>query len=333
MNHSASTDSVPGRRRAPVLNLGFVPLVDCAPLAAASARGIFRAHGLKVRLHRQPGWASIRDGLIAGNMDAAHAPATLAFGTDLPGMFSIGLLLNAQGNAITLSRALHERGVRDAADLVSECRSRRLTDPVTFAAVARFSMHTVLLRQWLATAGIDPDKDVRIVTLPPRQMNACLAAGHIDGFCAGEPWNSLAADTGIGWTVATSADIAPGHPEKGLLVTRDCAENRREQYLNLIRALSAACLWCDTDEGRAQLPEILARPEWLDLPERIIRPALQAPGFVTFHRGGVSEPSPDKAAWLLAALRSQHLLRSPAVEEKSARPAFDHAAWQEALAA
>ncbi len=317
-------------RQSSALRVGFVPLSDCAPAAAASARGIFARHGLRVQMLRQPGWASIRDGLMAGTLDAAHAPATLALDPEAAGPrggLRTAFLFNTQGNAITLSMALHRRGLRDHRDLLSEIRARRGNAPLTFAAVARFSMHMVLLRQWLAQGGVDPDKNVRIVTLPPRQMTACLAAGHIDGFCAGEPWNTLATSEGSGWTVATSAQLSPDHPEKALLVTREVAESREGEHHALIRALVEAAAWCDSAAGRRALPALMARPEWLDLPEAVVAPAYQNEGFISFHKDGVNEPTPDKAAWLLAELRRQKLVRAPASRDAALLSAFDHAAW------
>jgi ABC-type nitrate/sulfonate/bicarbonate transport system substrate-binding protein len=312
------------------LRIGFVPLSDCAPAVVAFEHGLFTRHGVKVQMLRQPGWASIRDGLMAGTLDAAHAPATLVFtpGEAGPhGPLRTAFLFNTQGNAITLSSALHRRGVRDNRDLVSEVRSRRGGAPLTFAAVARFSMHMVMLRQWLRAGGIDPDRDVRLVALPPRQMAACLAAGHIDGFCAGEPWNTLAVVEKTGWMAATSAGLAPDHPEKALLVTRDVAEKRSGEHAAVIRALHEAAAWCDSPAGRTALPGLLARPEWLDLPESVIAPAFQQEGFVTFHRDGVNEPSPDKAARLLASLRREKLLTGPASRDAALLTGFDHSTW------
>jgi ABC-type nitrate/sulfonate/bicarbonate transport system substrate-binding protein len=132
-------------------------------------------------------------------------------------------------------------------------------------------------------------------------------------------------------TVATSADLAPGHPEKALLLTRDAAENRSGEHAAMIRALTEAAAWCDSPQGRRALPALMSRPEWLDLPEPVVAPAYQKEGFITFHSGGVNEPSPDKAAWLLAALRRQKLLRAPASRDAALLSSFDHAAWQAAM--
>ena len=322
------------RSYATVVRVGFVPLSDCAPAVAAFEHGVFTRHGVKVQMLRQPGWASIRDGLIAGTLDAAHAPATLAFVQPEAGprlALRTAFLFNSQGNALTLSRALHRRGLRDHRDLASEVRARKGGVPLTFAAVARFSMHMVLLRQWLTMGGVDPDRDVRLVTLPPRQMEACLAAGHIDGYCAGEPWNTAAIASGSGWTVATSRELAPDHPEKALLVTREFAENRAGEHAALIGALTRAAEWCDTAEGRQELPALMSRPEWLNMPESVTAAAYQNEGFIQFHRGGVNDPSPDKAAWLLSALRREKLLRTPPARDAALLEAFDSATWASAV--
>ncbi|HEU4677936.1 MAG TPA: CmpA/NrtA family ABC transporter substrate-binding protein, partial [Terrimicrobiaceae bacterium] len=151
--------------------LGYVPLVDAAPLLVAEALGLFANRGLTVSLSVELGWGSIREKLVYGELDAAHAPGPLLFsilmGTDSRACgVSTDLVLNLQGNGITLSRRFWDRGVRDARTFQAMVRSQAPHKPA-FAVVARFSSHHFLLRRWLRTAGLDPDRDVRIVVLPP----------------------------------------------------------------------------------------------------------------------------------------------------------------------
>src|SRR5438128_6989923 len=171
----------------PTLRLGFVPLTDCAPLAMAQELGLFRKYGLRVNLRRELGWATIRDKIIYGELDAAHALAAMPVAATL-GLSSIrcdcltGLVLNLHGNAITLANDLRKRGVCDGASLRKLILESRKEKTFTFAAVAPYSSHLFLLRTWLASHGIAPGQDVRIVIVPPPQMVANLKAGHLDGF-------------------------------------------------------------------------------------------------------------------------------------------------------
>src|SRR5438552_12946031 len=218
------------------LQVGFVPLTDCAPLVMASERGLFRKYGLRVALSRELGWATIRDKVIHGELDAAHALAAMPVAATL-GLGSIrcdcltALVLNLHGNAITLSEELWRRGVRDGATLRAQILATRGANTLTFGIVYPFSSHHYLLRRWLESFGIRPNRDVRIVVVPPPQMVTNLKAGHLDGFCVGEPWNSVAVQSRAGWCIATSAELEPGHPEKVLMVRNDFAEKCAHEHL------------------------------------------------------------------------------------------------------
>ena len=230
---------IPATRRK--LRVGFVPLTDCAPLVMAHELGLFRKFGLDVALSRELGWATIRDKVIHGELEAAHAvagmpvAATLGLGS-VPCDCLTALVLNLHGNAITLSEELWKGGVRDGKTLRAEITRSRREKILMFGVVHTFSSHNFLLRDWLTAAGIHPDRDVRIVVVPPPQMVANLQTGNLDGFCAGEPWNSVAVQSRAGWCVAASAELAPGHPEKVLMVRQDFAEQHDEQHLALVAA-------------------------------------------------------------------------------------------------
>ena len=217
--------------------------------------GWFKQCGLNVVLSRELGWATIRDKVIHGELEAAHTVAGMPVAATL-GLGSIAcecltaLVLNLHGNAITLSSDLWKRGVRDGNSLREEIARSRHEKVFTFGVVYPFSSHNFLMRDWLKRAGIRPDRDVRIVVVPPPQMVANLKAGHLDGFCAGEPWNSVAVQSRAGWCVAASAELAPCHPEKVLMVRRDFAEKRESEHLALAAALLDACEFCDAPENQ-----------------------------------------------------------------------------------
>ena len=312
------------------LRLGFVPLNDCAPLLVAHELGLFAKHGLEVELSRELGWATVRDKIIHGELDAAHALAGMPVAAAL-GLGSIkcecvsGLVLSLHGNAITLSTELWKCGVRDAATLREYIRKMHGEKTLTFGVVFTFSSHNFLLRQWLAGAGINPDRDVRIVVVPPAQMIANLKSGNLDGYCVGEPWNSVAVHRGIGWCAAVSAELAPGHPEKVLMARRKFAEERSGQHLALIASLIEACAFCDRSENRDEVTRILAQPQYLNLPAEMVSHSLSGsfdfgggrvetiPDFQIFHRNDANDPSQEKVAWVFRSL-----LQSGLVQDRSA---------------
>ncbi|HTI68703.1 MAG TPA: CmpA/NrtA family ABC transporter substrate-binding protein [Candidatus Limnocylindria bacterium] len=305
-----------------IVRLGFVPLNDCAPLAVAMEKGFFVQQGLQVRLSRELGWATIRDKLSHGELDAAHGPCALPFAlraTAIPCDCSTGLVLNLHGNAITMSDRLWQQGVRDAATLKQFLRVHRGQRILTLGIVSRYSSHSYLMRKWLESGEIDVEKETRLVVVPPPQMAGNLKAGHLDGYCSGEPWNSVAVAAGDGWIPATSVRLAPRHPEKVLVVRNDFTRRHREEHVALIAALLKACQFCDHPANRDEIVQILSGREYLNLPEPVIRRGWtpdfdcgkgrtsRSDEFTVFHRDDTNEPSTDKAAWVLNNLLTPEL--------------------------
>ena len=263
------------------LRLGFVPLVDAAPLVVAAELGLFAEHGLAVTLERQLGWANVRDKLTFGHLHASHALLGMAPMSVLrPDLYVEPLVsvmsLGTGGDAISLSRRLADRGVSTAADLAAWIgrRAGGGGERPTLAHVFGCSMHHYLMRDWLAAGGVDPDRDVRLCVLPPSQMAGHAATEHIDGFCVGEPWNTLAAREGAAAIAALTTDILPAHPEKVLAVTRRFAEGNRSLLLPLVRATLRACSWCEDSANHARLADLLAAPKYLDLDPGVLRQSL-----------------------------------------------------------
>jgi ABC-type nitrate/sulfonate/bicarbonate transport system substrate-binding protein len=305
-------------RRSPMVGtfrIGYVPLVDAAPLLVAEAMDFYAKRGLTVHLSAELGWGSIREKVVYGELDAAHAPGPLLFSIIL-GTHSracgaaTDLVLNLQGNAITLSRRFWDRGVRDMGTFKLLLRSESPHKPA-FAVVARFSSHHFLLRSWLRSVGLDPDRDVRIVVLPPPLVVDHMREGQIDGFCAGEPWNSAAALSGEGWVIATSMSLAPQHPEKVLLVRNEVLHGQPEVYSALRGAILEACRFCDQPENRQAVVDILHGSRVFPLAKQVLMNSLVGPfntgiaelegrdPFVIFHRDGANDPSPERAQWCL----------------------------------
>jgi nitrate/nitrite transport system ATP-binding protein len=263
------------------IEIGFIPLTDCAPLVVAQEKGFFKKHGLEqVSLSREPNWGAIAEGVITQRLDAAQMVAgmpiglSLGLGNNPPVGIVTALVLSRSGNAITLSKNLEQQGVRTLEDLKAAFAATPDRSP-TFGMVHPASMHNLLLRYWLASGGIDPDRDVSLAVIPPPQMVANLKAGNIDGYCVGEPWNSRAVHEDLGFVMATSLDLWAGHPEKVLGMREDYADQHPEIHLALLKALLEACEYCDDRRNR---PEIL---EWLCLPQYVGSQAVYtAPGFL-----------------------------------------------------
>jgi len=260
------------------LRIGFVPLVDAAPLVVANELGYFREEGLDASLHRQIGWANVRDKLTYGHLEAGHAllgmPLTSQLGRDafvepLTAVMGLG----TGGNAITVSRALHEGGVRSATDLAAY-RTGSRHSPLLVGHVFNSSMHHYLLRDWLSSGGIDPDKDVKLCVIPPTQMPDHMRGGYVDIFCVGEPWNTLGTLLGYGTAIVATTDILPNHPEKVLAVTQRFAEQNVTMVTALVRAVLRACKWCDEPGHRRELAAMLARPEYIHQSAGVIEQSL-----------------------------------------------------------
>ena len=295
------------------MRIGFVPLCDSAPLIVAKERGFFDEQGVSVTLSPEPSWANIRDKVAVGVLDAAQMLAPMV----LSGRLGLGnvrvplitaLVLNRGGNAVTLGQPLLDRlqaGESPAAGLLRLVGEERAAGrpPLRFATVYPFSMHNYELRWWLAQAGMDPDRDVTIVVVPPPNMVSQLAADRIAGFCVGEPWNGLALAMGLGRPVVTGRQIWPGRMEKVLGVRQDWALANADAHAALLRSLLAACRWIDRAENRVETAEILARPGYLNAPLPVVRQALEDPDVLTFHSDATNFPWRSQGLWILSQMR------------------------------
>lgn len=266
------------------LVLGFLPLLDCAPLAVAADMGFAADQGLELELIRENSWANIRDRLIVGQFHAAHmlGPMTIASTLGIGHMkvpMVAPMALGLGGNAITASRALWQAMQNHGAcagapplaqgkalkEVVCE-RALGGEPPLTLAMVYPFSSHNYELRYWLAACGIDPDNDVLLIVIPPPLMVDALRSGQIDGFCSGEPWNSLAVAGGVGRIVTTTAEVWRRAPEKVLGMRADWADAHPADTAALVRALYLASLWCGRQDSRSELAALLAQPRFLGVP-------------------------------------------------------------------
>lgn len=293
------------------LTLGFIPLTDCAPLVAAQAKGFFTGEGLDVTLSREASWATIRDKVTVGTLDAAHmlAPMALAATAGAGGAPMIApLALAVNGAGVTLSNRLSQalpagaESLREiAAGLAAFIGQRKAAgEPaLTFAVVFPYSMHNYALRYWLAEAGVDLERDLRLVVTPPPRMVEQLRIGQVDAICVGAPWNTVAARDGLGRVALRTSQFWPAGPDKVLGARAAFAQDDR--LAPLLRALVRAQSWCDVPGNRDELAALLAQAEYVDAPAEAIRPALGDE--LVFHRDGAGVPRLEHARWFLCQMR------------------------------
>ncbi|MBC7881643.1 MAG: ABC transporter substrate-binding protein [Anaerolineae bacterium] len=252
------------------VSLGFVPLLDCAPLVIAKEKGFFEKYGLDVNLSREVSWKALLQGVLGDRLDAAMMVCGMPVGETL-GVYKkpstalvTALTLSRNGNAITLSSKYYEKGVRTREDFANYLKEDKSGKPHTLGMTFPSSMHNLLLRYWLAGAGIDPEKDVNLVVIPPPQMVSNLQAGNIGGFCVGDPWNSRAIHEGLGFAPATDMDIYPGHPEKVLGLKETWADAYPKTHLALVKALIEACRYCDQPENREEVIQLVCQKQYVN---------------------------------------------------------------------
>ena len=255
------------------VNVGFIPLTDCASVVVASQMGFDRKYGIEIVPSKEASWAAVRDKLINGELDASHVLYGLIYGVQL-GIggpkkdMAVLMNLNHNGQAITLAKQLLDAGVKDGETLKKAIASK--SREYTFAHTFPTGTHAMWLYYWLAAHDIHPLKDVKTITVPPPQMVANMRVGNMDGYCVGEPWNARAVFDKIGFTATTTQDIWTDHPEKVLGCTADFVK----KYPNTTRALIAAVLdaarYIDETKNRAAVAKLIAGKAYVNAPEEVI---------------------------------------------------------------
>lgn len=311
------------------LRIAYLPLTDSAVLAVAREKGFAEEEGIALDLVRTVSWATLRDRLIFGQVQAAHMLAPLAIAVTLglsqqPAPLAAPYKLNVNGNMLVMAREFAQALEPDVL--------ARLNDPLgtahDFAAaiglwkrkpvigvVHRFSSHAVMLRYWLASAGVDPDRDVLLRVVPPSLTVEAMRAGEIDGFIAGEPWGSAAVDAGLAEAVAIGERIWRRGVEKILAFRTPWLEENPQVVDALIRALVRSAAWCDDLANHEALAHLLSQPHFVDQPADLIQRALSGritaradmppvdmPDFMLFSREATPFPWRSQALWLYSQL-------------------------------
>lgn len=303
----SQTDLIP-------LRVAYMPLIDCAPLLAARRLGLDRAQGIELVLQRHSSWAAVRESLLSGQADAAHALAGLVYAVELgvagpQAPMALLMTLNHNGQAITLSSPL--AASLAAGSTLPEALAS-LQRRAVFAQTFPTGTHALWLYYWLAASGVDPMRQVEAVTLPPQQMPQALAQALVDGYCSGEPWAWLAEAGHFGRRVIRSGQIWPGHPEKVLACRRDFAALQPELAERLTACVLAACRWLDeSPDHRDRCAHWLAEEAIVGVPPAQLAACLgdggDDPTALAFHRHGrVNMPWLSDGEWFLSQFRRWH---------------------------
>jgi nitrate/nitrite transport system substrate-binding protein len=261
----------------PKVRLGIIALTDCASIVMAHELGLFKKHGIESTISKEASWAVIRDRLTLGENQATHMligmpyAATMGLqGSPVKPMI-IPMYLNRNGQAITLTKALLDRGVKTPQQLKPlALEAKAKGTPMTFAMTYPPGTHAMWTRYWLAAGGINPDRDITLITIPPAQMVANMKVGKMDGFCVGEPWGARAIADGIGFTTITTQQMWKDHPEKVLAFTEEFAGKNPKTVRAVMRAVLEASQWNDKLENRPRMAEVIGQPQYVNAAKEII---------------------------------------------------------------
>jgi nitrate/nitrite transport system substrate-binding protein len=305
------------------VKIGFIPLTDCASVVMASELGFDRKYGIRIAPTREGSWASVRDKLVSGALDAAHVLYGLVYGVQL-GIggprkdMAVLMTLNNNGQGISLSRELADRGVTDGTKLAAIMKKE--PREYVFAQTFPTGTHAMWLYYWLAAHGIHPLRDATTIVVPPPQMVKNVQAGHVDAFCVGEPWNHCGIVDGASVHAASSQDVWPDHPEKVLGATREFVAQHPNTTRAMMMAVLDASRWIDaSDANRARMADTVAR--YIDVPVGLIVDRILGsyqdglgrtwsdPAPMKFHAGGeVNFPWLSDGMWFLSQFKRWGLL-------------------------
>ena len=309
------------------VKVGFIPLTDCASVVMASVLGFDKKYGIKIVLSKEASWPGVRDKLVNGELDAAHVLYGLVYGVHLGAGgqkkdMAVLMNLNHNGQAITLSKKVADKGAVDGASLAKLMRTDKRE--YSFAQTFPTGTHAMWLYYWLASYGIDPLQDAKVITVPPPQMVANMRIGNMDGFCVGEPWNHRAIVDGVGITAATTQDIWRDHPEKVLGTTAEWVR----KYPNTARALTAAVLeagrWIDASlSNKNKMAQTIADKSYVNTSVDVINQRILGryqnglgktwddPHYMKFYNdGSVNFPYLSDGMWFLTQQKRWGLLKA-----------------------
>ena len=306
----------------PNCRCGIIALTDCSPLVIGAEKGFFKKHGLNVTIAKGANWAAIRDSLSNGDNQFTHMLLGMPIASTMGLLGSpkkpmvIPWLLNRNGQAITLKAEWNGKVGADPKALKPFVdKAKSLGEPLSFAMTFPPGTHAMWIRYYLAAGGINPDKDVSLITIPPPQMVANMKIGKMDGFCVGEPWNARAIADKIGFTSVTTQDIWKDHPEKVCAFTADFAGKNPKTVKAVLKGLHEASVWLDDLDNRPEQCDIVSKPNFINCQKEVILGRLlgdldygdgrkvKDEFYMHFSKRNCNFPQPKYAKWWLTQFR------------------------------
>ena len=312
------------------MRFGMIALTDCSPIVIAHEKGLFKKYGIESTVAKGANWAAIRDSLSSGDNQGTHMLLGMPIASTMGLLGSpkkpmiIPWLLNRNGQAISLSNKFKGQVQGDPKALKPFVdQARKLGEPLTFAMTFPPGTHAMWTRYYLGAGGINPDKDVSLIVIPPAQMVANMKIGKMDGFCVGEPWNARLIADGIGFTSITTQDLWPDHPEKVCAFTAEFADKNPKTVKACLKALHEASVWLDHLDNRAEQCEIVSRPTYINCDKEIILGRLlgnynygdertkKDDHFMIFSQRNCNFPQPKYGKWWLSQFRRWGMVSGP----------------------
>ena len=263
------------------MKFGIIALTDCSPIVIAHEKGLFKKYGIESTVSKGANWAAIRDSLSSGDIQGTHMLLGMPIASTMGLLGSpkkpmiIPWILNRNGQSISLKNGFKGKVQADPKALKPFVdKAKGLGEPLTFAMTFPPGTHAMWTRYYLGAGGINPDKDVSLIVIPPPQMVANMKIGKMDGFCVGEPWNARLITDGIGYTSLNTQDIWKDHPEKVCAFTADFADKNPKTVKAVLKALHEASVWLDKLDNRTEQAEIVSKPTYINCPKETILPRL-----------------------------------------------------------
>ncbi|HEX7480824.1 MAG TPA: CmpA/NrtA family ABC transporter substrate-binding protein [Polyangiales bacterium] len=332
------------------LRFGMIALTDCSPIVIAHEKGLFKKYGINSTVMKGASWAAIRDSLSNGDIQATHMLLGMPIASTMGLLGSpqvpmvVPWLLNRNGQAITLkSEWKNKVADRPAAIKPLADAAKKAGTPLTFAMTFPPGTHAMWMRYYLGAGGVNPDKDVALVTVPPAQMVANMKIGKMDGFCVGEPWNARAIADGIGFTGVTTQEIWKDHPEKVCAFREDFAQKNPKTVKAVLKALHEASVWLDVLDHRPEQAEIVSRPTYINCPPEVILGRLQGhydygdgrkkedPNYMIFSSRNCNYPQPKYATWWLSQFRRWGMVQQKPDYESIVKRVMRNDLYEEAM--
>jgi len=311
------------------MRFGIIALTDCSSIVMAHELGYFKKFGINSVISKEASWAVIRDKLSLGENQATHMllgmplASTMGLAGSPVKPIVIPWLLNRNGQAITLNNKLKAAGAKTPAQIKPLAdKAKAAGEPLTFAMTFPPGTHAMWVRYWLASGGINPDRDVTLITIPPAQMVANMKVDKMDGFCVGEPWNNRAIEDGIGFTAVTTQQLWKDHPEKVCAFTEEFANRNPKTVKAVLKALHLASVDLDKMENRPKFAEVIARPAYINCPPSTILERLQGkyeygdgrveqdPHYMIFSNRNCNYPHQIYGRWWLTQFRRWGMVKT-----------------------